>query len=89
MGSKKFVMRKLPLVVIFNQCYLKIMQKFFFLFFFFFSDSGPERSIISIETVLFCHETPSLEYQGDKVLQTQIPPLHQYYLFLHQIVRRT
>ena len=81
MGSKKFVMRKLPLVVIFNQCYLKIMQKF--------SDSGPERSIISIETVLFCHETPSLEYQGDKVLQTQIPPLHQYYLFLHQIVRRT
>ena len=58
-------------------------------FSFFFSDSGPERSIISIETVLFCHETPSLEYQGDKVLQTQIPPLHQYYLFLHQIVRRT
>ena len=63
--------------------------KVFFSFFFFFSDSGPERSIISIETVLFCHETPSLEYQGDKVLQTQIPPLHQYYLFLHQIVRRT
>ena len=53
-------------------------------FSFFFSDSGPDRSIISIETVLFCHET-----QGDKVLQTQIPPLHQYYLFLHQIVRRT